>query len=207
MKHRSPRRSFHIHPYRIFVFLLISAITILFLSLTIAYMYTRIESGMEPIALPWIFYLNVIVLLISSYLMIVAKRSYETDNIQKYMQSLLVTLLLTLIFLMGQGLGWYELLSKEILLDYSTGTSYLYLISALHFTHVLVGLPFLISFYLSARANMSEPVNVLLYFSDPEKEVRLDLLSVYWHFLDGLWIYLVMFFAVNYLLSPGIFHG
>ena len=39
-----------------------------------------------------------------------------------------------------------------------------------------------------------------LYFSDPEKKVRLDLLTIYWHFLDILWIYLVFFFAINAVL-------
>ena len=46
---------------------------------------------------------------------------------------------------------------------------------------------------------MKEPVSVLVYFSDPEKRLKLRLLTIYWHFLDGLWIYLVLFFWVNYL--------
>ena len=66
--------------------------------------------------------------------------------------------------------------------------------------HVLGGLPFLVQFYLAARKRMIDPVTVLIYFSDPQKQLRLKLLTRYWHFLDGLWIYLVLFFLINALI-------
>ena len=47
---------------------------------------------------------------------------------------------------------------------------------------------------------MKEPVTVLVYFSDPEKRLRLRLLTIYWHFLDGLWIFLVLFLLANYFI-------
>ena len=50
-------------------------------------------------------------------------------------------------------------------------------------------------FIYQARYHMKEPVSVLVYFSDPEKRLNLRLLGIYWHFLDVLWIYLVVFFC------------
>jgi cytochrome c oxidase subunit 3 len=47
---------------------------------------------------------------------------------------------------------------------------------------------------------MKEPVSVLVYFSDPDKKMKLEMLSTYWHFLDGLWVFLVLFFLVNMML-------
>jgi cytochrome c oxidase subunit 3 len=64
--------------------------------------------------------------------------------------------------------------------------------------HVIAGLPFLVMFYRTACKRMVDPVTVLVYFSDPEKRLKLRLLTVYWHFLDGLWIYLVLFLGINY---------
>ena len=200
MSNHHKRQTFGIHPYKIIVYLLIFGITALFLSLTIAYVYTRVQNGLELIQLPPIFLLNTALLLTTSFLLVRAKRHYLDDNTEKYKSALLVTIIVTLIFLLSQIYGWRQLLNQNVGIGSGIGTAYLYLISGLHFLHVLVGLPFLIMFYRTAVTQMVEPVSVLLYFSDPEKKVKLELLGTYWHFLDGLWIYLVMFFAVNYLL-------
>ena len=77
--------------------------------------------------------------------------------------------------------------------------SYLYIISGIQFAHVIVGIPFLAIFYYQALKKMVEPVSVLIYFTDPVKRRQLKMLTIYWHFLDGLWIYLVLFFLVNLL--------
>ena len=121
--------SFAIHPYRLFVYLLIGGITALFLSLSAAYAYSRVQFGFEPIKLPWIFLLNTLVLIASSYGLIVAKRDYKNDQTEHYKQTLFYVILLTLIFLIGQGYGWYQLLSQDIPVAHSNGASYLYLIT------------------------------------------------------------------------------
>jgi len=78
--------------------------------------------------------------------------------------------------------------------------SYLYLISGLHFLHVIFGIPFLAAFVIVAYKKMKEPVSVLIYFSDPGKLRKLKILTIYWHYLDILWIYLVAFFSINLLI-------
>lgn len=191
------RQSFSIHPYKIFVGLLIAAIAILFFSLTIAYAYTRVQKGIEPIRVPWIFVINSLLLIGSSISLMQAKKAYQHDNTNQYKRLLLLTILMSLIFMVGQAFGWYHLIESSLPLGINNGVSYLYLISGVHFAHILAGLPFLIGFYRTAVIRMVEPVSVLLYFSDPEKKMKLELLSIYWHFLDLLWIYLVVFFGVN----------
>ena len=204
MDNQNLRQSFGIHPYKIFVYLIIAGISVLFLSLSLAYAYTRVQSNFPGIKLPWIFLLNTVVLLGSSIMLIRGKKHYQKDDGAELKQALLFTIIFTLIFLVGQIYGWIELFKRNISLPENNGMAYLYLISFVHFAHVLVGLPFLILFYRKAKRDIVEPVSALLYFSDPMKKMKLDLLNVYWHFLDGLWIYLVIFFAVNYLLNFGI---
>ncbi|MEO1625349.1 MAG: cytochrome c oxidase subunit III, partial [Bacteroidota bacterium] len=100
-----------------------------------------------------------------------------------------------------QGIGWYQLFADNISITHSNSASYLYVISIMHFLHVVAGLPFLGAFLYAARKRMKEPVSVLVYFSDPEKRLKLRLLSIYWHFLDALWIYLIVFFYLNYFIQ------
>lgn len=194
------RQSFAIHPHKIFVFLLIGAISVLFLSLSISYAYTRFEKGIDPIPVPTIFLVNIIFILASSLCLVKAKEAYLNDNTQRYKNLLLATIILSLVFMGSQIIGWNQLFKSSLPLGFNNGVSYLYLISGVHFAHILAGMPFLITFYRTAILRMVEPVSVLLYFSDSEKKIKLDLLTIYWHFLDILWVYLVVFFSVNAIL-------
>jgi len=186
------------HPYNIMLFLTLTGITMLFLALTGAYIYTRVQSQyLIPIKVPYLFLLNTLVLLASSYTMMLAKKAYLLDNTEAYQRNILTTLLLTILFVLMQLLAWKLLYSNNINIAHSNLASYLYAMSILHFAHVLAGLPFLVMFYRTAILKMKEPVSVLIYFSDPLKKLKLNLLTFYWHFLDILWVYLVLFLWAN----------
>lgn len=193
--------NFTFHPNNVLLFLTLFGLTALFLSMSLAFVYSRIHNGQPPVRLPNIFFLNTLILIGSSATMLWAKRSYLQDNTQNYQRALVATMLLSIIFMIAQYIGWYTLFTNNISITSSNSASYLYVISALHFAHVIAGLPFLGIFLWRARKEMKEPVTVLVYFSDPEKRLRLRLLTIYWHFLDGLWIYLVLFFWINYLIQ------
>ena len=190
-----------LHPYNIFLTLLLAGITMLFLALSASYLYTRIQMKIPPIELPPLFILNTLILVTSSYTMKMANNAYKADDTEKYIQALIFTVLLSLIFMASQGVAWAMLFKNNIPIAYSTTASYLYVISFLHFAHVIAGIPFLLLFIKTAKTRMKEPVSVLVYFSDPEKKLKLKLLTAYWHFLDILWVYLVVFFYLNYLIS------
>jgi heme/copper-type cytochrome/quinol oxidase subunit 3 len=49
---------------------------------------------------------------------------------------------------------------------------------------------------LSSHEGMFE--RLVYFFSDPDKKMKLEMLSTYWHFLDALWIFLVLFFFGEY---------
>lgn len=189
-----------IHPYSIFLTLMLVGITVMFLSLSVSYIYTRVQMQIPPVKMPVLFLVNTLILILSSYTMKRANDAYKEDNTQKYIQSLVFTVILSIIFMMAQTIAWVMLFKNNISIVHSTTASYLYIISFLHFMHVMAGIPFLIIFIRAARKRMVEPVSVLVYFSDPEKRLKLKLLTMYWHFLDVLWIYLVLFFFFNYLI-------
>jgi cytochrome c oxidase subunit III len=191
---------FLFHPGNVMLFILLFGLSVLFLALTISYVYTRVTMNVPPVRLPVLFLFNTAILLGSSYTMIRARRCYLGDDTKGYQDNLKNTIRLSALFMLMQCVAWYWLFSNNILLKSSTTTAYLYVISFVHLAHVVAGLPFLMLFYRTAKKRMVDPVTVLVYFSDPEKRLKLRLLTVYWHFLDGLWIYLVAFFALNYLI-------
>ena len=130
-----------------------------------------------------------------------AMQSYKADHTKNYQRALIYTIVLSVLFMIMQFFAWTQLFANNIFINSGNSASYLYLLSAVHFMHVIAGLPFLGIFLWTARKRMKEPVSVLVYFSDPEKRLKLRLLTVYWHFLDALWIYLVLFFWINYLIQ------
>jgi len=194
-------RQILLHPSYIVLGLLMVGVTSLFLGLSGSYIYSRLETGAPPIQLPTLFYFNTILLIASSMLLIKARKAYLSDQTDKYKLFLGATLIATILFLIFQILAWRQLQQDDIFINYSNLASYVYLISAVHFLHVVAGIPFLIVFLFKAIKKMRTPVSVLVYFSDPTKKRALNLLMWYWHFLDGLWIYLVIFFVINYLIQ------
>lgn len=189
------------HPYNIMLMLLLFGLSLLFLALTISYTYIRVTMQVPPVQLPWIFLFNTLILLGSSYTMIRAKDCYLEDNTEGYQFNLRYTIILSVFFTLMQGVAWAWLFKmNNIGMNASTTAGFLYVLSITHLAHVLAGLPFLVGFYYTARKRMVDPVTVLIYFSDPEKRLKLRLLTIYWHFLDILWLFLVAFLGINYLI-------
>jgi len=187
------------HPHNIMLTLLLFGLSALFLALTVAYSYIRVTMHVPPVQLPWLFLLNTSLLLASSYTIARAKKCYLEDKTEAYQRNLLFTIGFSSAFLCMQVIAWIWLFNmNHVGLNSSTTAGFLYVVSFTHLAHVAAGLPFLIIFYRTARHQMVDPVTVLIYFSDPAKRLKLRLLSIYWHFLDILWVYLVVFLGVNY---------
>jgi len=194
------QRDYIIHPLYILITLILGSVTALFVGFSVAYIYSRVQNGMAPVEIPTLFFFNTIFLLGASLAFRRTKLAYESDNTRLYKRLLWIALGLTVTFLVFQIIAWRQMLHMNISLTTSTLGSYLYVISGVHFTHVIAGIPFLIFFIHDARQRLVEPASVLLYLSDESKKRRLKVLSIYWHFLDGLWIYLILFFLINRLI-------
>lgn len=179
------------------LFLLLLSLSMLFLAFSIGYVFTRNQSGADGVYLPPIFILNSFILLASSWSIHKANKAYREDDTKGYQNALTITMALTIAFMGAQLVGWFGFRDTLVGENIGNGVNYLYAISGLHFAHIIGGLPFLSVFLYNAYKKMEEPMTVLLYFSDPVKRMHLQLLTIYWHFLDGLWIFLVVFFLLN----------
>lgn len=190
-------RNYVVHPLFIILTLVLASVTALFLGFSIAYLYSRIQGGLSPVSVPSLFYFNTIFLFATSYLLVKTHKAYEEDQTTLYKQLLWCILALTVCFLLFQIVAWRQMLEMNISITHSTLGAYLYVISGVHFAHVIAGIPFLVYFIHDARLRLVEPISVLIYLSDPAKKRKLKALSIYWHYLDFLWIYLVIFFLIN----------
>lgn len=188
-------QSLRIHPNSIIMTLLLLGLSALFMGFTGAYIYSRIQNYGQSVELPMIFVFNSVFLIGSSICLWQANVAYREDNTLHYQRALVGSLVLTLLFLAAQIYGWQLIDTRG-----KIGEQYVKVLSIMHFLHVVGGIPFLVLFIIAALRRMREPVSVLVYFSDPEKKLKLRLLNIYWHFLDGLWIFLIALFLLSKLL-------
>ena len=102
---------------------------------------------------------------------------------------LATTLLLGAIFLGGTALEWYHLIYHDgLTIRTNLFGSTFYSLVGLHATHVIVGLFMLaLAFIFSLRGALTS-----------KHTERLQVLSLYWHFVDGVW---VVVFLVVYVLG------
>ena len=130
-----------------------------------------------------------ICLLSSSFTIHFAGRFLARNHLGTFLSLWCLTILLGALFLFGTGLEWHRL-TYEHGLTISTnlfGTTY-YSLVGLHATHVTVGLIMLavvLLFGLAGRVG-------------PEHTARIETLSMYWHFVDAVW---VVVFTVVYLIG------
>jgi cytochrome c oxidase subunit 3 len=106
-----------------------------------------------------------------------------------------LTFLLGALFLVGQYYGWLHLHEQGIPLGSNPYESIFYIISGLHALHVIGGIIFLSVVFLDAMKRLSY-IETFINYVNPSKQIRLQLLRTYWHFLDVLWIALFICFLI-----------
>jgi cytochrome c oxidase subunit III len=166
---------------RIGMLSLIAAETAIFTIFVVAYLFYVGKSLAGPmpkdvLSAP-IFY--TICLLSSSLTIHLAARSLRQGSILRFGSLWLATTAMGAAFLYGTATEWHRLIYQEGLTISTNlfGTTY-YSLVGLHGFHVIVGL-------LALSIVM---VFTLLGDVRPEHAERVDVLSLYWHFVDGVWI-------------------
>lgn len=178
---------------------LIAALSIMFLALTVAYLFSSDQWTWEQYRFPKVFLVSTIVIFISSWTLIRAKKALTIDQTIVHKKWLNWTLGLGLLFLLLQVLGWRNLTNSGIYMNGTPDGSYLYIISGLHALHLVVGLLLLYLMYRNAASGLKNPIKELLNAANPKYKQRFGLLETYWHFVGFLWLYLVLFFLFNHL--------
>lgn len=190
------KRAYSVPPSSVIMILLLMGITALFSALSIAYLYSRIDKGMDSIRVPWLFVFNTFILASSSFCIQKCRKYFNQQDEKLILKWGILTLSATLLFLFLQTIAWNQLLSQHISPGSSGGHGYLYAISILHFLHVAAGIPFLIMILLPLYASGKEG-NSVLYFLNDDQKTKLKHTAWYWHFIDVMWIYLMLFFLVS----------
>ena len=164
----------------------IISIIMMFAGLTSAYVVRADNGNWLLFDLPNAFYLSTAVIITSSLTMFYAFRMAKNNNNKGTVIGLLATFVLGLLFAYFQYSGWGELYSKHIVFGGKSSNasgSFLYLITFLHLLHLFAGL---ISLLVTLKNSIKGKYNA-------ENTLGLELCSIYWHFLDILWVYLFLF--------------
>jgi len=168
------------------IWVVLASITMTFAALTSALI---VRQGGAPdwhhLVLPKILYLNTLILIASSVALEIARRQVAAfmtgrrDRISNPSRWLYITLFLGLLFVAGQYIAWLQLQAQGVFLATNPNSSFFYVLTALHALHVSGGLGGLIRVISRFRRSVL-------------RKSTLDATSRYWHFMDGLWVYLLL---------------
>ena len=179
-------RSQRMPTQRMLLLLGIASIVMLFAGLTSGYIVRRADGNWLQFSMPVAFYISTAILLFSSATMHFAVIYKKKNNLKLVRNSLITTLGLGLAFIFFQFLGWSEMVDNQVFYSGNPSGSFVYVISALHVAHVAGGI---IGLMVTSAKAIMEKYNAQNYSG-------LTSCAIYWHFLDGLWIYLFVFLAV-----------
>jgi cytochrome c oxidase subunit 3 len=175
---------------RVAMFCVIIAESAIFTIFVVAYIYNIGKSLYGPtpqvLSIP-IF--NTVCLLSSSLTIVLAERAIEHGKIKRFVRWWAVTFLLGAIFLIGTGIEWHKLIYEDGLTISTNifGTTY-YSLVGLHASHVVIGLIALLTVLLFTLTGHVRQ----------EHAERIQVLALYWHFVDAVW---VVVFTVVYIIG------
>ncbi|WP_281542339.1 cytochrome c oxidase subunit 3 [Maribacter aestuarii] len=144
------------------------------------------EDWASDLELPQAFFISTIIIILSSFSYIMAKRAVVKGNNSSGTTWLLVTLGLGIIFIYFQFIGFSEMVAQGYYFTGPTSSikmSYVFLIAMVHIVHVVAGIiSLLVVLYNQYKGRYSE-----------KEYLGLSLGETFWHFLDFLWVYLILF--------------
>ena len=173
--------------YRIGMWVALASIAMMFTSLSSAYI---VRSGgakdWVPIAMPRVLFASTALILISSVTLEIARRSLRRSLHNAYAKYVLLTALLGIGFLASQLIAWRQLAAQGVYVASHPHSSFFYLLTGAHAVHLVGGLLALTFLWLRSRRQVVEPALVA------KRQGAADAVTIYWHFMDGLWIYLFL---------------
>lgn len=180
------------NPYPLMLWLAIAGSGIIFLFISLVF-FSRFGTGHTAnLPLPYFFYLSTPLLVASSFSLAAANRQFKIEQYTRHRLLLLLTLILGLLFTLSQIAGWMQMFNQGFYLDSgSMGGAFIYLITGLHGLHVLGGVGALMWLVWNSFINSTYVANYLNGMN-PFHKARVQLLTIYWHFVDVLWLFLML---------------
>jgi cytochrome c oxidase subunit III len=168
------------------IWVVLAAISMSFAALTSALVVRKGGAiDWRHFTLPSVLYLNTVVLLASSVTLEVSRRRVAAfmgglrGSVPSPARWLYITLSLGLLFVAGQYIAWRQLSAQGLYLATNPSSSFFYVFTAAHALHLLGGL-----------GGLVRVIHKLNKFA--LRRSTLDATSHYWHFMDVLWVYLLL---------------
>jgi len=163
------------------IWLALAAILMFFMSLVSAYIVRKSSADWRAVVLPRVLWLNTAVLLLSSWALEASHRAWQREDAKAFRGWWAAATGLGVMFLVGQWVAWRELAAAGVYLATNPSSSFFYLLTAAHGLHLAVGLValgyVLSRDWLRLRATGG---------------VAAEVAGIYWHFMDGLWVFLLL---------------
>ena len=174
------------HPHKFLLWVAMGSLIMMFAGLTSAFIVKSNQVGWKSVTLPSVFWFSTLAIVLSSGSVHLALRCFREREMARYRVWMGVTLVLGVLFVVLQWNGFSNLWDQQITFRGSGAGQFLYVIFGLHALHVVGGVVALSM--LLAKAFFGR---IKIYSSVP-----VELAAMYWHFVDLLWIYLLLFFLL-----------
>lgn len=144
------------------------------------------EDWASDVDLPQAFLYSTLVIIVSSISYMLAKKAIKEGQASRGTLMLWVTLVLGIVFIVLQFSGFSEMVAQGYYFTGPTSSikmSYVFLIAMVHIVHVVAGMiSLLVVLFNQNRGKYNE-----------NEYLGVTLGATFWHFLDLLWVYLVLF--------------
>lgn len=158
-----------------------------FAGLTSAFIVSsKRDDWLDDFQLPDAFFVSLVVILLSSLTLIMAKFNLKKDKCNAVTFWVLITFVLGVIFVNNQLIGFNQIIADGYNFTGPTSNitmSYIYLIAALHIGHVIVALICLAVVFVKSIQKKYNSKNTIGF----------ELAANFWHFVDLLWLFLFLF--------------
>lgn len=159
------------------------------------YLYVRAgpwPPGQLPDLLTSLVVVNTVLLVTSSLTLHVAGHALRADRRRRFVSFLVATVLLGGLFLLGQLREYLELVTEaEFTLSSGVYASAFFGLTGLHGLHVALGVVLLTVVLLRALVGQYSP----------DQDISVRTVTLYWHFVDAVWLVLVLTLYVGAAVS------
>lgn len=171
--------------YRIGMWVALASILMMFTALTSAYIVRAASStDWQPLVMPRVLWLSTALIIVSSVTLESARRKLKGNSGGAHRRWLLLSAAFGFAFLLSQLFAWRQLVQQGIYVSSNPHSSFFYLLTATHGVHLVGGLLALLFMSLRARSVGASELAIA------KGQAAADAVSLYWHFLALLWIYL-----------------
>jgi len=171
------------------MWVVIAAIVMMFAALSSAYIILSVDTDRTRVSMPRMFFLSTGVIVLSSLTIEKAKRSLKRRDETRYRRWIITTLILGLIFLAAQLMGWRELAAQGVYFAGHPHSTFFYFFTGVHGVHLLGGIGGLSYLAIRSRRKSKQVENV-------PNATSAELMSLYWHTMDGLWLWLFLLLLI-----------